>query len=115
MENHDETNHLGSIYIYIHMFLRTFQASFTRKIHGDGLSIQVEGFLEKCSKLNLPGGGPKTSYIFNGTLQEGLGKTPSFSYLFSIIQKGVLPENHGISKLVVWRSQTPAIHIQTPL
>ena len=25
------------------------------------------------------------------------------------------PENHGISKLVVWRSQTPAIHIQTPL
>ena len=25
------------------------------------------------------------------------------------------PKNHGISKLVVWRSQTPAIHIQTPL
>ena len=25
------------------------------------------------------------------------------------------PKNHGISKLVVWRSQNPAIHIQTPL
>jgi len=26
-----------------------------------------------------------------------------------------IPKNHGISKLVVWRSQTPPIHIQTPL
>ena len=25
------------------------------------------------------------------------------------------PKNHGISKLVVWRSQTSAIHIQNPL
>ncbi len=28
----------------------------------------------------------------------------------------IIPKNHGISKLVVWRSQTPAKkHIQTPL
>ena len=25
------------------------------------------------------------------------------------------PKNHRISKLVVWRSQTPAMHIQSPL
>ena len=25
------------------------------------------------------------------------------------------PKNHGISRLVVWRSQNPAIQIQTPL
>ena len=29
--------------------------------------------------------------------------------------KNNIPKNHGISKLVVWRSKTPAIHIQTPL
>ena len=32
------------------------------------------------------------------------------------IQKNItFPKNHGISKLVVWRSQNPAIQIQTPL
>ena len=30
-------------------------------------------------------------------------------------KKSIHPKNHGISKQVVWRSQTPAIHIQTPL
>ena len=31
----------------------------------------------------------------------------------SFLEK-MFPKNHRISKVVVWRSQTPAIHIQTP-
>ena len=33
----------------------------------------------------------------------------------NIFQDDPYPKNHGISKLVVWRSQTPAMHMQTPL
>ena len=32
-----------------------------------------------------------------------------------IVTKMNSPKNHGISKLVVWRSQNPAIEGQTPL
>ena len=45
---------------------------------------------------------------FHQLLVEGSG----------VCSRGMLensyPKNHGISKLVVWSSQTPAIHIQTP-
>ena len=37
-----------------------------------------------------------------------------FSHIYNLTSTNwTIPKNHGISKLVVWRSQAPAIHIQT--
>ena len=48
--------------------------------------------------------GPKTKLLEVGNLEP-----------FNFQPENSLPKNHWMSKLVVWRSQTPAIHIQTPL
>ena len=56
----------------------------------------------------------KTTRLFHGKCPANFFFVAQMNPSVFCWGNGPFPKNHGISKLVVWRSQTPAIHIQTP-
>ena len=79
--------------------------------------VQCQGILWSPSMFPLTIG-----HLFPSPWKETSGYSKSHSipgtgiFIYLHLRNNQMyPKNHGISKVVVWRSQTPAIHIQTPL